>query len=527
VQSESFQTVNEGRRYRITGVLGRGGFGTVYRATLEGADGFVKDVAIKILHDEDPPRDVLTRFRDEARILGQIRNPHIVGIDAPTRLGGRWAVVMEYVDGRSCAHLLKHGGPFPPSAALEITEQVCGTLDALYTHPGANGEPLQLLHRDLKPGNLQLTPNGHLKLLDFGIAKASFARRETTTTSHIGGTIGYIAPERLDGVEGPKGDVYSMGVVLHQLVTGRRPSLETDEPPPDDPGIRRAVELASWMRSVSPDERPDAAEVEGVAAHIRREIGGPSLRDWARTAVTDPTSVVDDDMVGQTFMEATGSIRMSIEPSARIERSGRWRWVAALVLVVVPLVVGTSLGVGSAGLGLWFMARPPAPSSAPAGFEAPPVPLPPPGPAAEGPDPGAAPEPAPTAPEAAPPPAEPAPPQPAPSSPTPRPRDPGSEAPVPAPAPPSPSPEPDDADDPAEPSPAVGGQVAFTGDAVSVMLEGSDGVRHGPGSVAAGTYDVLATFDSSPLRPVGRVTVPSGGAVTVRCQSRFRRCMAQ
>ena len=78
-----------------------------------------------------------------------------------------------------------------------------------------------------------------------------------------------------------------------------------------------------------------------------------------------------------------------------------------------------------------------------------------------------------------------------------------------------------------EPPPSAEGQVMFDGDAVSVVLQGPDGQRHGSGSVSAGSYDVLATFDTSPLQVVGRVTVPAGGAVTVRCQSRFRRCMAQ
>ena len=111
----------ENRRYRITHILGKGGFGIVYRARLEGSEGFQKDVAVKLLSDEDPPAEVLTRFRDEARILGLLRDPHIITVDPPTRLGGRWAVVMEFVDGANTADLLKKG-TLPPAIALWIPD---------------------------------------------------------------------------------------------------------------------------------------------------------------------------------------------------------------------------------------------------------------------------------------------------------------------------------------------------------------------------------------------------------------------
>jgi serine/threonine-protein kinase len=445
---------------------------------------------------------VLTRFRDEARILGQIRDPHIVAVDAPTRLGGRWAVVMEYVDGRSAGHLLKHHGPMPPTVALEITERVCDTLGNLWNHPGSDGQPLRLLHRDLKPANLQITPQGYLKILDFGIAKASFAQRETTTTNHIGGTVGYIAPERLDGVEAPSGDIYSMGVVLHQLVTGRRPALETDEPPPDDEGARRAVELAAWMRSISPSERPAAEEVERVARHLRSELEGPTLKEWARHAVTDPTMVTDDAMVGQTFQEATGSLRLPLN-TAEAPRPERPRWgvaVAVALLVVLPLGIGLTVGVGSAGVGLlWFSRQgPPAPIEPPPPDE---VPVEPPAPV---------PVPVEEPPAPAPKPVEP--------PPTPRPRPRPTPRPAPAPTP-APSPEPA----PEAPAP---GTVRVTGDAVSVQLQ-KGGQRYAEGSVPPGTYEVLAAFQGRPAAVVGKVTVPSGGTVTVRCQAAFRRCMAQ
>ena len=139
----------ENRRYRIVGVLGKGGFGTVYHGRLEGSDGFVKDVAIKLMTEAEPAADTLTRFRDEARILGRLRDRAIVSVEPPTRLDGKWAVVMEYVDGCDCRRLLKEHGSFPATVALEIVEEIARALDALAQHPGDDGEPMRLLHRDL------------------------------------------------------------------------------------------------------------------------------------------------------------------------------------------------------------------------------------------------------------------------------------------------------------------------------------------------------------------------------------------
>ena len=225
------------RQYRVQGVIGHGGFGTVYRARLEGPEGFSKDVAVKLLRQANPPRDVLQRFRDEARILGLIRDRAVVAVDPPVQLGGRWAVVMEFVDGVSLRHLIKELGPIPPGPALSITAEVARALDKMWSLPGPDEKPLQLMHRDLKPSNLQLTRAGEIKLLDFGIAKASFSARETHTTTSISGTAGYMAPERMAGEEGPTTDVFSLGVVLYEMVTGVRPRLELliGEPEAPDP----------------------------------------------------------------------------------------------------------------------------------------------------------------------------------------------------------------------------------------------------------------------------------------------------
>lgn len=300
------------RRYRITDILGEGGFGRVYRARLEGPEGFTKDVAVKLLTIVDPSPDDLQRFRDEARILGLIRDRNIVNVDPPTRLGGKWAVVMEFVDGASCEYLVVKHGPLPLGVVLEIVEEVARTLDNLWKHPGENGAPLQLLHRDIKPSNIQITPTGQVKILDFGIARAAFGAREAHTTAHIGGTKGYIAPERLEGDESPKGDIFSLGMVMHKLVTGQLPKMGS----PIDPRLTKGGEriklevlkLAERMRSPKPDDRPTARQVESMCRMLRGTTGDADLREWASKFVPNTVSLGNDALIGKTLTETLSGI---------------------------------------------------------------------------------------------------------------------------------------------------------------------------------------------------------------------------
>jgi serine/threonine protein kinase len=320
----------EARRYRIMGVIGKGGFGKVYRASLEGPEGFYKDVAIKLLREEDMhlPESTLQRFRDEARILGLVRDRAIVTVDPPTRLGGKWAVVMEYVDGVSCAKLLRVA-PVPPGVALEIIQECARALDKVYNQLGRDGAPLQLLHRDIKPGNIQITPSGEVKILDFGIARATFAEREAETTRHIGGTFGYIAPERLSGMEGPEGDIYSLGVVLHVLTTGDKPTRPGEfrehrhSVDRRNEELQQVLRLAKQMLSLEPEQRPSARQVEDLAAVLRRNISGASLRRWCEEMVPEAVTMSADDLVGSILTETLANVPRTNDLLARVRELDR------------------------------------------------------------------------------------------------------------------------------------------------------------------------------------------------------------
>ncbi|MBX2799152.1 MAG: protein kinase [Myxococcales bacterium] len=319
-------------QYRFLAVVGEGGFGKVYRARLETDEGFNKDVAIKVLSDPDPPESLLERFRDEAKILGLVRDRAVVGVEPPIRIGEKWAVVMEFVDGVSCGQMLDIG-PIPPGVAVEVVGEVARALHAAYHQEGPEGEPLQLLHRDIKPENIQVTPSGDVRLLDFGIARANFAAREFKTRHSLGGTPGYIAPERLQRVEVAEGDVYSLGVVLHEMLTCERPKypptiefsqpgardgatidgivvdtadLEVDDALRGDPHAMQVLKLAAWMRAYEPENRPSAREVEEACRELRRTLPGPYFRNWAEEFVPHRNEIEGDQMIGQVITTTIG-----------------------------------------------------------------------------------------------------------------------------------------------------------------------------------------------------------------------------
>jgi eukaryotic-like serine/threonine-protein kinase len=206
-------------RYQTGERLGSGGMSNVYKATdliLE------RTVAVKVLaeHLSDDERFV-ARFRREALAVAKLIHPNIVQVYDTGVDEGRHYIVMEYVEGRSGAQILQRQGPVGPEIAAEIGVQGCAGLD--YAHRRG------IIHRDVKPGNLMVVggPVGGgemtVKLTDFGIARAIEQTRITQVGSVVG-TAAYLAPEQVRGEEAtPATDVYALGVVLYQFLTGRLP----------------------------------------------------------------------------------------------------------------------------------------------------------------------------------------------------------------------------------------------------------------------------------------------------------------
>jgi serine/threonine-protein kinase len=208
-----------GERYEIGGVLGRGGMAEVHR----GRDlRLGREVAVKVLrHDlaRDPSFQV--RFRREAQASASLNHPAIVAVydtgEDRTATGATPYIVMEYVEGETLRDVIRREGQLSPERAMRLSADVCGALD--FSH--RNG----IVHRDVKPGNVMITPEGAVKVMDFGIARAvSDSAATMTSTAAVIGTAQYLSPEqaRGEGVDA-RSDVYSVGCMLFELVTGAPP----------------------------------------------------------------------------------------------------------------------------------------------------------------------------------------------------------------------------------------------------------------------------------------------------------------
>ncbi len=303
-------------RYELADRLGSGGMSSVYKATDRVLE---RTVAVKILaeHLSDDEKFV-ARFRREALAVAKLIHPNIVQVYDTGVDDGRHYIVMEYVEGRSGAQILQSRGPLGPEFAVEIGTQACAGLD--YAHRQG------IIHRDVKPGNLMVIggpagrrngaggahdpPTGEMtvKLTDFGIARAAEQTRLTQVGSVVG-TAAYLAPEQARGEEAtPASDVYALGVVIYQLLTGRLPwegstlaelalRRESERPlPPSsyDPAVPETLSTAV-LRSLDGDPAGRYSTARQLASALR--AGGAGLEPPAPDgAPTQPTHA----MAGET-----------------------------------------------------------------------------------------------------------------------------------------------------------------------------------------------------------------------------------
>ena len=260
-------------RYELGERLGSGGMSTVVVAMDRRLE---RHVAIKLLADHlAGDREFVARFRREALAAGRLVHPNIVqvfdfGVDEAT---GTSYIVMEQVEGQSCAEILRDRGLLPVHEALGIVAQACRGLDYAHRHG--------VVHRDVKPGNLLRSDDGVVKLADFGIAKALTDESSITQIGSVLGTAAYLAPEQASGQEATaRSDIYSLGVVTYQLLSGHLPydaqsltelalKQQREAPPLLDqlnpeitPELAAAVDRAL---ALEPEERYDTAEELRIA----------------------------------------------------------------------------------------------------------------------------------------------------------------------------------------------------------------------------------------------------------------------
>jgi serine/threonine protein kinase len=272
-------------RFRIEREIGTGGMGTVYLATHLGLQ---RAVAVKIIKREFAgDQDVADRFLREARTMAKLRHPHAAMIfDAGNLPDGRHFIIMEFVEGETLSQALAREGRFTASRAVQIATQICDVLEEAHR--------LGIIHRDLKPSNIMLSERG-VCVLDFGVAKVLASSAEATAThastgsGHIVGTPRYMSPEQCLGQRvGARSDLYSLGVLLYEMLAGRPPFVDplpsallvkqaTAAPPPlpklrED--IPRPLALAvHTFLAKRPEDRPRTAAAAKIS--LERSLAKP------------------------------------------------------------------------------------------------------------------------------------------------------------------------------------------------------------------------------------------------------------
>jgi serine/threonine protein kinase len=353
-------------RYQILEQLGEGGMATVYKAHDTTLDRFV---AIKVIRtDQFAPSmldEILKRFEREAKALAKLSHPNIVHVHDYGNYEGAPYLVMEYLP--SGALKERSGNPLNPQEALRILLPIAQALAYAHEH--------NIIHRDIKPGNILMTEKGLPMLSDFGIAKLMGSNEAGTLTgTGMGiGTPEYMAPEQWTGQSGPQSDIYSLGVVLYEMVTGRKPYTadtpvgvmlkQVKEPlplpsqfVPDLPkGLENVIVKALEMQ---PEDRYKS--MNEFAADLETLAGGQTLPAGVQNEVVQAADIPQvPDGTTKTTVPAGSRIRPPsgptgenpVSPEARGKKPINWKvWIPAAAVVVVLVLIGIFMARSLQGL---------------------------------------------------------------------------------------------------------------------------------------------------------------------------------
>jgi len=326
-----------GGRYRLESLIAVGGMGEVWQAH---DDIILRSVAIKILKQEylgDP--GFLERFRTEARLAAMVNHEGIANVYDYGEDGGSAYLVMELVPGESLAKILEREKSISAERVLDIVAQTARALQAAHESG--------MVHRDIKPGNLLITPDNHVKITDFGIARVA-DQVSLTATGQVMGTVQYLAPEQATGKTATGAtDLYSLGIVAYEALTGMRPftgatqmdiamSQINDAPPPMPGNVDPKVQaLIFKCLEKKPFQRPAnalalAIAAENLMAHPRHMSTGTSVLPNVRM-YSDETTLI--------------STNTAQNPKPPVV----WPWIAVIILLsitaislVIALIVGSN-----------------------------------------------------------------------------------------------------------------------------------------------------------------------------------------
>jgi eukaryotic-like serine/threonine-protein kinase len=324
-------------RYRLESKLGSGGMSTVYLAVDEVLD---RAVAIKLLHREiSEEADQLERFRREARAAARLSHPNLVGVIDAGEDDGRPYIVFEYIEGRTLKRRLQEEGRLPVDEAVAYAIEIGRGLTAAHAR--------KLVHRDVKPQNVLIDPDGRAKVTDFGIAR-SLESKGLTATGRVLGTTDYVSPEQAMGEDvDERSDVYSLGVVLYEMLTGDVP-------------FRAETQVGVAMKHVNepmPDVQARRPEVSAAVASVVDRATTKDPRDRYGTVAEmvrdlEQTLEVEAARHGGTSGEAT-SVLDSVPAERR--RLGRRRRISgpgiAVALVLIALAAAAVIFANRLDLG--------------------------------------------------------------------------------------------------------------------------------------------------------------------------------
>ncbi|CAN7144866.1 serine/threonine-protein kinase [Microbacterium sp. LjRoot45] len=350
------QGVSFGGRYELESRIAIGGMGEVWEAT----DHVIgRTVAIKILKDEymgDP--GFLERFRAEARHAALVNHEGIASVFDYGEENGSAFLVMELVPGEALSTILEREGSLSSDKTLDIVAQTASALQAAH----AAG----LVHRDIKPGNLLITPDGRVKITDFGIARIA-DQVPLTATGQVMGTVQYLSPEQASGhAASPATDIYSLGIVAYECLAGKRPftgesqvaiamAQINDAPPPLPATVATPVQnLVMSMIAKKPDDRPaTASAVARAATALRRgDLAGaaaivPAIAGTA--AVDDVTQLLTGGLgtdQATRLLPSTTPIDQPApvdEPAEQKRKRSPWTWPLIALIALLAIVLGGTL----------------------------------------------------------------------------------------------------------------------------------------------------------------------------------------
>lgn len=336
-----------GKRYEILSQLGGGGMALVYKArdTL-----LQRIVTIKVLRPEfTSDQEFVERFRNEAQAVARLSHPNIVSIYDVGQEEDTHYFVMEYIEGQNLKEVIKEKGPLPLNEAVNIAKQICEGLG----HAHDNG----IIHRDVKPHNILLARDGRVKVTDFGIARAM----ETNSITHHGtilGSVHYISPEQAKGqTVTAKSDLYSVGIVLYEMLTGEVP-FEADTPV--SVALRHIQERPPVPSTINSQVTPEldkvflrATEKEGSLRYPTANSMANDLNTVLMGRISEETKAINMDEFATRVMPV-----VTDEAEAREDYSGKRKKrkkhmrplaKAYIAVVVVGLLIGLAYGLN------WFM----------------------------------------------------------------------------------------------------------------------------------------------------------------------------